>query len=51
MRLKVLFVIGLSTLTGSSQTLTEWSVTANSTTFYADDVAPFSATRDRLFVL
>ena len=45
MLLRVLFLLGISSLAGISQALAEWSVTASGTIFYTDDVALFSATR------
>jgi hypothetical protein len=45
MLLRALFLFGISSLALGSPALAEWSVTANGTIFYNDDVALFSATR------
>lgn len=45
MWLRVLFLIGLFSVTDIPQALAEWSVSGSGTIFYTDDVALFSATR------
>ena len=45
MLLRVLFLIGVFSSAELSQAFAEWSVSANGTIFYTDDVALFSATR------
>ena len=45
MLLRVLLLIGISTLARIPPALVEWSVTADGYLYYTDDVALFSATR------